>query len=173
MILAYADVRIDAPGSHCLRCADRHDVLAALYELKAPTGAPLVVLGADVGALSDTDRRALMRRIGFVPANGGLLSNLNGWENISLPVAYHAPQKLEGAFAEVQALLDELGGVDGELLAKLPDDMTLYERRVAAYIRALLESPDLLVVEGADAASRFAEVYHARFPGGTYVELAP
>ena len=35
-----------------------------------------------------------MRRIGFVPANGGLLSNLNAWENISLPIAYHAPQSL-------------------------------------------------------------------------------
>ena len=169
MILAYADVRIDAPGSHSVRCADKADMLAALYELKPRDGGPLVLFDADVGALSDAERDRLLRRIGFVPANGGLLSNLNGWENISLPVAFHAPQKLDGAFAEVQALLEELGGVDAGLLAKLPDDMTPHERRVAAYIRALLEAPDLLVVE--ERANRFAEVYRARCPAGTYLEF--
>ena len=58
--------------------------------------------------------------------------------------------------------------------------MTLYERRLAAYIRALLEAPDLLVVDDAETglgatkrrrATRFAEVYRTRFPGGTYVEF--
>ena len=169
MILAYADVRIDAPGSHSVRCADKGDMLAALYELKPRDGAPLVLFGVDVDALSEEERRRLLGRIGFVPANGGLLSNLNGWENISLPLAYHAPQKLDGAFAEVQALLRELDAVDDALLAKLPDDMTPHERRVAAYIRAVLEAPDLLVVE--ERANRFAEVYRARCPRGTYLEF--
>lgn len=180
MILAYRDVRIDAPGSHRVRCTDKEEMLAALYELESRDGAPLVLFGCDVGKVSDAERHRLMRRIGFVPANGGLLSNLNAWENISLPVAYHAPQSLGGALAEVHALLNELGGADDALLAKLPDDMTLYERRLAAYIRALLEAPDLLVVDDAETglgatkrrrATRFAEVYRTRFPGGTYVEF--
>ncbi len=180
MIVAYGDLRIEAPGSHRVRCADKEEVLTAICDLKPRNGAPLVVFGAEVGALSEAERRRLMRRIGFVPANGGLLSNLNGWENISLPLAYHAPQKLEGALAEVHALLNELGGVDLDLLAKLPDDMTLYERRLAAYIRALLEAPDLLVADHPGAglgptkrrrADRFAEVYRACRPGGTYIEF--
>lgn len=180
MILAYRDVRIDAPGSHRVRCADKEGMLNALYELESRDGAPLVLFGADVREASDAERSRLVRRIGYVPANGGLLSNLNAWENISLPIAYHAPQNLGGALAEVHALLDELGGVDDELLAKLPDDMTLYERRLAAYVRALLDGPDLLVVDDAETglgaakrrrASRFAEVYRTRFPGGTYVEF--
>jgi ABC-type lipoprotein export system ATPase subunit len=79
-----------------------------------------------------------------LPAHGGLMSSLNAWENISLPVAYHAPGKLAAVLDEVRALLDDLGGVDDKLLGKLPEDMTLYERRLAAYIRALLESPELL-----------------------------
>jgi ABC-type molybdenum transport system ATPase subunit/photorepair protein PhrA len=58
--------------------------------------------------------------------------------------------------------------------------MSLYERRLAAYIRALLEEPDLMVVENLAAglgptkrarAARFAEVYQARRPGGTFVHL--
>jgi hypothetical protein len=80
----------------------------------------------------------------------------------------------------VRALLKQLGGVGEGLLAKLPEHMTLYERRLAAYIRALLERPELLVMECVGAglgptkrrrAERFSEVYQARRPGGTFVQL--
>ena len=82
--------------------------------------------------------------------------------------------------AQVRSLLEDLGGTDPDVLAKLPEHMTLYEKRLAAYIRALLEEPQLLVVENLAAglgptkrrrAARFAEAYHARCPGGTYVQL--
>ncbi|MGH8518907.1 MAG: hypothetical protein ACREUE_15760, partial [Panacagrimonas sp.] len=110
----------------------------------------------------------------------GLISSLNAWENISLPVAYHAPARLPALFAQVQVLLEEIGGVEGNLLAKLPEDMNLYEKRLAGYVRALIETPPLLVVENLAAglgptkrerAERFADTYHARCPGGTFVQL--
>jgi phospholipid/cholesterol/gamma-HCH transport system ATP-binding protein len=173
-------VWIDAPGSHRVSATCKDELLAVMHDLRPRQGARLVLFGAEVGALPEVDRLQLLRRVGFVPANGGLQSSLNAWENISLPVAYHAPQKLAGALADVHALLDDLGGVDDNLLAKLPEDMTLYERRLAAYIRALLESPELLVVENLAAglgptkrkrAARFAEVYQARCPGGTFVQF--
>jgi ABC-type lipoprotein export system ATPase subunit len=173
-------VWVDAPGSHCVSCAYKEELLAALRELKPRPGARLVLLGAEVGALAQTERLALMRRVAFVPAGGGLMSNLNAWENISLPVAYHAPQQLGAALGEVRRLLADLGGVDDNLLAKLPEDMTLYERRLAAYIRALLEGPELLLVENLAGglgptkrkrAARFAEVYQERCPGGTFVQF--
>ncbi len=170
-------VWVDAPGSHCLRCAYKDELLAALQDLRPRKGARLVLFGADVGALGAAERAALMRRVGYVPASGGLMSSLNAWENISLPLAYHAPRKLPGALREVRALLQELGA---DLLAKLPEHMTLYERRLAAYVRALLDDPELLVVESVAAglgptkrarAGRFAEVYQARRPGGTFVQF--
>lgn len=173
-------VWVDAPGSHCVACVYKDELLAAIHELRPRHGARLVVLGADVRALAEGERLRLLRRVGFVPANGGLISSLNAWENISLPVAYHAPARLAGALAEVRALLGELGGVDDDVLAKLPEDMTLYERRLAAFVRALLESPELLVVESLAAglgptkrkrAARFAGVYQARCPGGTFVQF--
>jgi ABC-type transporter Mla maintaining outer membrane lipid asymmetry ATPase subunit MlaF len=173
-------VWVDAPGSHRLRCAYKDELLAALHDLRPRKGARLVLFGADVGALGEAERAALQRRVGFVPANGGLMSSLNAWENISLPLAYHAPRRLPDALREVRALVQELGGVGDDLLAKLPEHMSLYERRLAAYIRALLEEPDLMVVENLAAglgptkrarAARFAEVYQARRPGGTFVHL--
>ena len=173
-------VAVEAPGCHSVTSRCRDELLAAMHELKPRRGARLVLFGADVAALPDAERKRLMARVGFVPANGGLMSNLNAWENISLPLAYHAPDKLAGAIGEVQALVAELGGVNQDLLGKLPEDMTLYERRLAAYIRALLESPELLLAENLFAglgptkrrrAARFAEVYQARCPRGTFVQF--
>lgn len=171
---------LEAPGTHRVSINRKDELLDAMHELKPRLGARLFVLGADAGALGDPERAALLGRIGFVPADGGLISSLNGWENITLPVAYHAPQRLPALFDEVQELLEDLGGVDDNLLAKLPEEMTLYEKRLAAYVRALLEKPALLLVEAMTAglgptkrgrAARFAEAYHARCPGGTFVTL--
>ena len=171
---------LEGPGSHRVATACKDELLAALHELKPRQGARLVLLGADVAALPDPERLALQQRIGFVPAGGGLQSSLNAWENISLPVAFHAPGRLAELPEEVHRLIDEIGGVDDQLLGKLPEEMTLYEKRLAAYVRALVEKPELLVVEDLGAAlgptkrrrtARFAEVYHAHCPGGTYVQL--
>jgi len=173
-------VWVEEPGDHQVSCFYKDEPLAAMHELKPRNGARLVLLGADVRTLGERERRELLRRVGFVPADGGLMSSLNAWENISLPLAYHAPDKLAGALAEVHALLGDLGGVDDNLLAKLPEHMTLYERRLAAYLRSLLERPELLVVEDLSAGlgptkrrrtARFAEVYRARCPGGTFVQF--
>jgi ABC-type transporter Mla maintaining outer membrane lipid asymmetry ATPase subunit MlaF len=171
---------LETPGSHRVTTSCREELLALIHDLKPRQGTRLVLFGAEVAELPEAERLALLRRVGFVPANGGLQSSLNAWENISLPVAYHAPGRLPELPGQVHALLDDLGGVDDNVLGKLPEHMTLYEKRLAAYIRALLESPELLVVEKLAAglgptkrkrAARFAEVYHARCPGGTFVQL--
>lgn len=171
---------LEAPGTHSVATTRKNELVAAVLDLQPRGGARLVVLGTEVGELGEAQRQALLAKVGFVPADGGLISSLNGWENITLPVAYHSPQRIPRLFDEVRALLEDLGGVDDSLLHKLPEDMTLYEKRLTAYVRALLEKPALLLVETAAAGlgptkrrrtARFAEAYHARCAGGTYVQL--
>jgi len=171
---------LDTPGTHHVSTSCKNELLAAIHDLQPRPGARLFVLGADVGLLGEYERRALFGRVGFVPADGGLLSSLNGWENITLPAAYHAPKRVPQLEGEVAELLELLGGVEDDVLGKLPEEMTLYEKRLCAYLRALLEKPPLLVVESLVAglgptkrrrAARFADTYHARCPGGTYVQL--
>lgn len=171
---------LDAPGTHSVATLRKNELVAAVLDLQPRSGARLFVLRTEVGALAEPERQALLARIGFVPADGGLISSLNGWENITLPVAYHAPQRIPELFDEVQELLEDLGGVDDSVLRKLPEEMTRYEKRLVAYVRALLEKPALLLVETAAAGlgptkrrrtARFAEAYHARCAGGTYVQL--
>ena len=92
-VLGYEPVRDgEAPGAygstsraaHRLSPACKDELLAALHDLRPRKGARLVLFGADVATLGEAERAALVRRVGFVPANGGLMSSLNAWENISL-----------------------------------------------------------------------------------------
>ena len=171
---------LDAPGTHRVCTGCKTELLDAIHELRPRDGARLFVLGADVAQLPEAERAALLGRVGFVPAAGGLISSLNAWENITLPVSYHQPHRTPRLYEEVNEVIAQLGGVDETLLAKLPEEMTLYEKRLCAYLRALLEKPQLLVVESLGSGlgptkrrrtARFADTYHERCPGGTYVTL--
>lgn len=155
-------------------------LLGAVLDLKSELGARLVLLGLEVDALGPAERAALRARVAFLPAGGGLLSNLNGWENIVLPLGFHTPRRLRGAADEVNDLLEVLGADPHSLLAKLPERMSVYEKKLAGYVRILLENPELVLIDdlrgGLGAAERagaagFFRAYQARCPGGTFVQL--
>ncbi len=155
-------------------------MLGAVLEVKPEPETRLVLLGVDVDGLRPAGRAALRDRIAFLPADGGLLSNLNAWENIVLPIGFHQPGQLPGVAAQVGALLEGLGADPRDLLAKLPERMTPYEKKLTGYVRIALENPDLVLAEepqgGLDsaeraAAARFAAMYLERCPGGTFVQL--
>ncbi|MBA3686157.1 MAG: ATP-binding cassette domain-containing protein [Planctomycetes bacterium] len=111
----------------------------------APTSGSVAVLGEDPSAL---DVRALDRlrlRVGYVPQRGGLLSNLDLRDNISLPLRYH--RGADGSTAaraveRVHTLLDV-----EPLPALMPADAPLLMRQVAAIARALVLGPELLLID--------------------------
>ena len=180
-----SDGRIWIPAGVSLRIrianpAHRARLLAAIFDMEPDPDLRLVLLGAEVNALSMEERIALRARLAFLAAAGGLLSNLNAWENIILPLGCHHPERLQGIAAEVHPLVTELGGAPEMLLGKLPEEMTPLEKKITGFVRILLEAPDLVLVEnfaaGLDSAERmrlpyFANTYHARHPGGTFVQL--
>jgi ABC-type iron transport system FetAB ATPase subunit len=180
-----SDGRIWIPAGASLRIrianpAHRARLLAAIFDMEPDSDLRLVLLGAEVNALSSEERITLRARLAFLAATGGLLSNLNAWENIILPLGCHHAERLQGIAMEVHALITELGGEPKMLLGKLPEEMTLLEKKIAGFVRILLEAPDLVLVEnfaaGMDNAGRmripyFANTYHARHPGGTFVQL--
>ena len=182
---AGSDGRIWIPAGASLRIrianpAHRARLLAAIFDMEPDPDLRLVLLGVEVNALSMEERIALRARLAFLAAAGGLLSNLNAWENIILPLGCHHPERLQGIAVEVYALVTELGGAPEMLLGKLPEEMTLLEKKITGFVRILLEAPDLVVVEnfapGLDSAGRmrlpyFANTYHARHPGGTFVQV--
>lgn len=180
-----SDGRIWIPTGVSLRIrianpAHRGRLLAAIFDMEPDPDLRLVLLGAEVNALSTAERIALRARVAFLAVAGGLLSNLSAWENIILPLGCHHPERLQGIAAEVHALVTELGGAPKMLLGKLPEEMTLLEKKMTGFVRILLEAPDLVVVEnfapGLDSDERmripyFAATYLARHPEGTFVQL--
>lgn len=180
-----SDGRIWVPAGVSLRIrianpAHRARLLAAIFDLKPDPDLRLVLLGAEVNALGMAERIALRARLAYLAATGGLLSSLNAWENIVLPLGCHQPQRLQGVAADAYALISELGAEPDTLLGKLPEEMTLLEKKITGFVRILLETPDLVLVEnfaaGLDSTERmripyFANTYLARHPGGTFVQL--
>ncbi len=135
---------------------------------------------------SETQRAATLKALGaqdgvvIVPHNGGLISNLRVWENIILPVQYHGIQ-LAGELEEhVTTLLDQCGLSDDTLVTalmlKLPDQLTVYEKRLVAFVRSMLMGPQLIVYDGLNEGlfrkelllvGKFEQVFRMHFPART------
>ncbi len=170
-------------GSHvvpAVSAAFKSALLSAVLELKPRKEVRVVVLGTEIDALPPRARAGLRAQVAFLPANGGLISNLNGWENIALPLGYHTPKRLAGLAPEVYAMLEQFGADPRSLLARLPEEMTLYERKLAGYVRMRLGRPKLVLAEdlggGLGAGERrraagFAAAYLADCPDGTFIQL--
>jgi len=175
---------IAAGGSHvvpAVGAAFKSVLLSAVLELRPRKDARVVVLGVETDALSPRARAALRAQIAFLPADGGLISHLNGWENIALPLGFHAPGRLRGLAPEVYAMLEQFGADARSLLGRLPEEMTPYEKKLAGYVRMRLGRPRLVLAEDPGAglgagergrAAAFAAAYLADCPEGTFVQLA-
>lgn len=164
-----------------------HDAKSALFALLAghrvPEAGRVRLLGEELYALPDEARVPLYRRAGFVPEQGGLISNLKAWENLLLPAAYHQGLDAVAAEARVVALWREVDPDRTDLrevMGRLPDRLTAFERRMVALIRALLPQPDLLVYDflssGLDAGSAarlyaLTQRFHGEKPGRASVYL--
>jgi phospholipid/cholesterol/gamma-HCH transport system ATP-binding protein len=141
-------------GSVCklvLPSRDRKiEVLAMLAGLAPPARGRLWLLGAELYALDRTQRIGLFRRIGVVPEDGGLITNLKAWENILLPSLFHHGKSAADVEPRVVQLLQELYPGTGDLRAfmgKLPDRLTLLEKRLVALVRTFLLEPEIVIYD--------------------------
>ncbi len=115
-----------------------------------PEAGKILFFGEDLFAHAENERLALFRRVGVVPADGGLISNLKAWENLLLPAWYHRGLTAEQAERPVAEILEQLAPGEAGLkqrMGELPDRLSLYERRVVALARAMLMEPDILIYD--------------------------
>lgn len=111
-----------------------------------PGHGELLLNGVDIASLSRQQLLDQRRQMGIVTANGGLIANLKLWENITLPLSYHYGEVSAEAEQQALELLASLG-YRGNLFA-LPGHLTLFERRVAAFVRAAITAPRLMLYAG-------------------------
>lgn len=103
-----------------------------------------------------------------VSPDGGLLNNIRVDENLLLPVSYH------GLLTEsAEQLIFELFGVCGlnekeirDLLVKLPSQLSLYQKRLAGFVRSALMNPRVMVYDSIwDSVSKAETEQIQRFDG--------
>lgn len=79
--------------------------------------------------------------------DGGLLQSLDAWGNTLLPVAYHAAGEAPAAARRARGILAALGRSPEEFVGRPGSALSLYERRLAGFVRAMLVEPELLVLD--------------------------
>jgi phospholipid/cholesterol/gamma-HCH transport system ATP-binding protein len=177
------------PGAVCrlsVASEDKKNELAVvLFGLARPQSGRVFLLGEDLYAISDRDRIRLFRRIGVAPESGGLISNLKVWENILLPAWYHRGSTAAQVEARVVRTFRQMDFSEGgvrTLMGRLPDQLTVFERRLAVMLRAMLMEPDIMVYDflfsglDRDAAARLlglTEQFHRDRAGRTSLYLCP
>ena len=146
--------------------------------LKARTEAEeeLELFGVKTLDLKPRERRELRSRVGAVSPVVGLINNLNAWENISLPAAYHGTAPLEDVATLAHEVISAFGGEPEAFLTRVPDELSMLERKVAAFVRLLVSAPELMVFDALEEGlshaeckhtERFESVYRAYQPAGT------
>jgi ABC-type multidrug transport system ATPase subunit len=89
-------------------------------------------------------------RVGWVAANGGLISNLKIWENVTLPLWYHSSPDAAETEKSVEYWLTILGlhpAEFEEFMAAPPFGIEPWQRKLAGLLRGLLQMPRILVVD--------------------------
>ena len=132
----------------CITSDDQelHQLLQLCTGCSLPVQGQVLLNGADTAQLSRQQLLELRRSFGIVTASGSLVANLKLWENIILPLQYaqgHVPETAEQHAVELLAAF----GYRGNLLS-LPGHLSLFERRMAAFIRAAIGSPCLMLYAG-------------------------
>jgi phospholipid/cholesterol/gamma-HCH transport system ATP-binding protein len=126
----------------------REELWDIVTGLRQPAQGRVVLGEEDVYALPPLPRLALFRRIGVVPHDGGLISNLKVWENLALPGCYHDALPIAALEQPVAHWLGQFGLDERdmrELMRRLPEQLSASERAIVGLVRALLREPDIIV----------------------------
>lgn len=150
-----------APTPACAR-----EFVDLFMGLENPRQGGVRLLGQAMNDTAEAGRLALRARLGFAAQEDGLIGQLPLGENILLGAAYHHGKDAAALDARLRTLLEWCGwpAEDArEAFRRKPNEATAFERAAAAWLRALLGDPELLVGDnlfqdlGADQRRRLIE----------------
>lgn len=113
--------------------------------LAHPASGKVLIDGIDLATLEYDDLLKVRQQMAIVSPNGGLISNLKVWENLTLPLMYHRSslnnEEERRALAHLEAL-----GYTGNIMA-LPAHLSLHDRRIIALARAFMTDARIVVYQ--------------------------
>lgn len=126
---------------------DAHDAKTAVIEMAL---GELLPASGEILLFEQAREASKPGTIGWVPAEGGLISNLKSWENITLPSWYHNNRQKTSTEENVSHWLKELG-IDQQdwerFMASPVARLSQWERKMAGLLRGLILAPRLLVID--------------------------
>ena len=123
-------------------------LMAVIGCLDRPSGGRYFFEGADVAALTESDRARLRsERFGFVFQSFNLLARTSAIENVALPLFYSAagPASATSRVSRARAALKLLGL--GERERNTPGQLSGGQQQRVAIARALINNPGLLLAD--------------------------
>jgi len=141
-------------------------IIRLLIGFQLPLEGQITVNDSSPLTLRDADLASFRRKIGIIYADGGMLSNLNVWDNLTLQLVYeggHGSTEVEAM--TIKALEDV--GYSGPL-GVLPFRLTQFQRRQIAFARTLLARPDLVIYQSFLDGLNQVEHEHLRLLAAEY-----
>lgn len=159
------------------------EILNCLAGLRAPARGRVSVFGRNLTDLPRDERLRALDKVGIITQGGGLLSGLPVWENILLPRQFKGGDPAAGVADEFDDALRFCGEAcdfgDG-WLRQLPDYLSQYQIRIAAFLRLMLGRPSICIYENftgnlsgrqKDALLGLTRRFHGLLPGRISVYL--
>jgi ABC-type transporter Mla maintaining outer membrane lipid asymmetry ATPase subunit MlaF len=175
------DVSVPKGGVTRLHVPDEEakaHLVTAMLKARCESDEELELFGESASALAPAERARVRAKVGAVSPIVGLMANLNAWENISLPAAYHGRPTLEQVAALAREVLGAFGADAAVFFARLPEELGVLERKIASFVRGLVAAPQIMIFDALEDglsvaecrhAARFEAEYRARTPQGTLV----
>jgi ABC-type transporter Mla maintaining outer membrane lipid asymmetry ATPase subunit MlaF len=111
-----------------------------------PDSGSLLIGGKDFIKMSERELKEFRRLNGFVFQDAALFDNRTIYQNLSLPLEYHYPERsAEEIKARVVELLDQTGLYSQAYLR--PAQLSTGERKLASFLRAIVTKPSLLFMD--------------------------
>ncbi len=121
-------------------------LLKAAAGLLVPDQGNVYLDGRNLLRMTDGEMRAFRKKNGFVFQDSALWENRTVYQNLSLPLEYHFPEKTPGGIRERIARVLEGTGLLSQTHLR-PAQLSSGERKIVSFLRAVITGPDLLFMD--------------------------
>jgi phospholipid/cholesterol/gamma-HCH transport system ATP-binding protein len=126
--------------------AGKSVLMRTVVGLLPKRGGTIKVLGVDLGAATDADRRVIERRWGVLFQQGALFSSLTVKENIQFPMREYLKLP-QGLMDEMAVAKLDMVGLDASVLNKFPSELSGGMTKRVSLARALALDPDIVFLD--------------------------